>query len=68
MNVTLDLHTGLSKILNHYEQSTQGSTCVFIPSYRHDISIAVRDDLIYSLRLYYTVTVVTLLTFLLWLC
>jgi hypothetical protein len=42
---------------------------ICITSYRYnDISIAVTNDQIHSLTLYYTVTTVTLLTFLLWLC
>ena len=42
---------------------------VFIPRYRQgDIPIAVTVDKMQSLTLDHTVTVATLLTFLLWLC
>jgi len=45
MHVT-DIHTGLSKILIHNEQSTVLlGACVYIPSYRRDdIHIAVADQ------------------------
>jgi len=49
--------------------SFQGAVCVCITSYRHnDISVAVTDDQFHSVRRYYSVTVETPLTFLLWLC
>ena len=41
---------------------------MFIPSYRHnDLSIVITGDEICLVGLHYTVTAVTLLTFLLWL-
>jgi len=64
--------TGISDILYHNEKSTLfffWPLCICIPSYRHNgMSVAVTDNEIHSVTLYYTVTVVTPLTFLLWLC
>ena len=47
----------------------QWPLCICIPSCRHnDMSVAVTDNKIHSVTLYYTVTVGTPLTFVLWLC
>ena len=62
--------TGLSEITNHNEQSTPllGAYTYTKLQTQNDISIAVTDDEIHSHTTYHTVSVVTPLTFLLWLC
>jgi hypothetical protein len=61
------MRTGLSDILNRKDQSAPILVAVMYMFTKLQ-TVAVTDNNIHSLTLHYTVTVVTPLTFLLWLC
>ena len=69
LNVTCVQGYQIFFIIMNNQLCFQWPLCICIPSYRHnDMSVAVTDIKIHSVTIYYTVTVVTPLTFVLWLC